>query len=76
MERISPPRKKQALFQEERTPPLYGHPVSKPSSARIEVDCSQLVTDLGRPRIDVVETVVAHGRGAPPISRSPASLSF
>jgi len=29
MERISPPRKKQALFQEERTPPLYDHPVKQ-----------------------------------------------
>src|SRR5438270_12285083 len=31
----------------------------------------KLVTDLGRPRFDVVETVVTHGRGAPLISRSP-----
>ncbi len=36
---------------------------SKPSSTRVEVDCPKLVTDLGRPGFDVVETVVTHGRG-------------
>src|SRR6266446_5208207 len=49
---------------------------SKPSSTSVEVDCSQLVTDLGRPRFDVVETVVTHGRGAPLISRSPRPCPF
>src|SRR6266550_6690489 len=44
---------------------------SKPSSTSIEVDCPKLVTDLGRPRFDVVETVVTHGRGTPLMSRSP-----
>src|SRR5499427_6466677 len=44
---------------------------SKPSSTRVKVDCSKLVTDLGRPRFDVVETEVTHGRGTPLTSRSP-----
>src|SRR5205823_774816 len=44
---------------------------SKPSSTSVEVDCPKLVTDLGRPRFDVVETVVTHGRGTPLTSRSP-----
>src|SRR5262249_41358485 len=48
---------------------------SKPSSTRVEVDCPKLVTDLGRPRFDEVETEVTHGRGTPPMSRSPGSLS-
>src|SRR5436309_11472077 len=43
----------------------------KSSCTGVEVDCRKLVTDLGRPRFDVVETVVTHGRGAPLISRSP-----
>src|SRR4029453_6469745 len=43
---------------------------SKPSSTRVKVDCLKLVTDLGRPRFDVVETEVTHGRGTP-LSRSP-----
>src|SRR6266436_3850845 len=37
---------------------------SKPSGTRVEVDCPQCVTDLGRPRFDVVETEVTHGRGS------------
>src|SRR6266496_3078295 len=49
---------------------------SKPSSTSIEVDCPKLVTDLGRPRFDVVETEVTHGRGTPLTSRSPPALSF
>src|SRR3989449_3050639 len=44
---------------------------SKPSGTRVEVDCPKLVTDLGRPRLDVVETEVTHGRGTPLTSRSP-----
>src|SRR5262245_66196768 len=44
---------------------------SKPSSTSVEVDCPKLVTDLGRPRFDVVETEVTHGRGTPQTSRSP-----
>src|SRR5256884_6903261 len=44
---------------------------SKPSSTSVEVHCPKLVTDLGRPRFDVVETVVTHGRGTPLTSRSP-----
>jgi len=35
---------------------------SKPSSTSVEVDCPKLVTDLGRPRFDVVETEVTHGQ--------------
>jgi hypothetical protein len=38
---------------------------SKPSSTGVEVDCPKLVTDLGRPSFDVVETIVTHGRGTP-----------
>src|SRR5260370_23758549 len=49
---------------------------SKPSSTSVKVDCSQLVTDLGRSRLDVVETEVTHGRGAPLISRSPRPCPF
>jgi len=48
---------------------------SKPSSTSVKVDCPKLVTDLGRPRFDVVETEVTHGRGTPLMSRSPV-LSF
>src|SRR5262252_137916 len=48
---------------------------SKPSSTSVEVHCPKLVTDLGRPRFDVVETVVTHGRGTPMTLRSP-TLSF
>jgi hypothetical protein len=44
---------------------------SKSSSTSVEVDCPKLVTDLGRSRFDVVETVVTHGRGTPLTSRSP-----
>src|SRR6266567_6491379 len=44
---------------------------SKPSGTRVEVDCPKLVTDLGRPRLDVVETEVTHGRGTPLTSQSP-----
>src|SRR5262245_736813 len=44
---------------------------SKASSTRVEVDCPQLVTDPGRPRFDLVETEVTHGRGTPLMSRSP-----
>src|SRR5262249_22095251 len=44
---------------------------SKPSSTSVKVDCPKLVTDLGRPRFDVVETEVTHGRGTPQTSRSP-----
>jgi hypothetical protein len=44
---------------------------SKPSSTSVKVDCPKLVTDLGRPRFDVVETEVTHGRGTPLMSRSP-----
>src|SRR5260370_17921212 len=44
---------------------------SKPSSTSVEVHCPKLVTDLGRPRFDVVETVVTHGRGTPLTLRSP-----
>src|SRR6516164_697078 len=44
---------------------------SKPSSIRVKVDGPKLVTDLGRPRSDVVETEVTHGRGTPLTSRSP-----
>jgi hypothetical protein len=43
----------------------------KPSSTSVKVDCPKLVTDLGRPRFDVVETEVTHGRGTPLMSRSP-----
>src|SRR5947209_8072486 len=43
----------------------------KPSCTSVEVDCPKLVTDLGRPRFDVVETEVTHGRGTPLMSRSP-----
>src|SRR5438876_386014 len=49
---------------------------SKLSSARVEVAGRKLVTDLGRPRFDVVETVVTHGRGAPLISRSPRPCPY
>jgi hypothetical protein len=45
---------------------------SKPSSTSVKVNCPKLVTDLGRPRFDVVETEVTHGRGTPLMSRSPA----
>src|SRR5262249_14276603 len=48
---------------------------SKPSSTRVKVDCPKLVTDLGRPRFDVVETEVTHGRGTPRCRRAPV-LSF
>ena len=41
------------------------------SSTRVKVDCPKLVTDLGRPRFDVVETEATHGRGTPLTSRSP-----
>jgi hypothetical protein len=44
---------------------------SKPSSTSVKVDCPKLVTDLGRPRFDVMETEVTHGRGTPLMSRSP-----
>src|SRR6266436_9899591 len=44
---------------------------SKPSSTSVEVHCPKLVTDLGRPRFDVVETVVTHGRGTPLTLRTP-----
>src|ERR1700746_3819692 len=49
---------------------------SKPASTSVEVDCPKLVTDLGRPRFDVVETEVTHGRGTPLISRSPHPCPF
>src|SRR5262249_1478060 len=49
---------------------------SKPASTSVEVDCPKLVTDLGRPRFDVVETEVTHGRGTPLMSRSPPSFPF
>src|SRR2546429_2100558 len=48
---------------------------SKPSSTSVEVDCPKLVTDLGRPRFDVVETEVTHSRGTPLMSRSPRPFS-
>jgi hypothetical protein len=38
---------------------------SKPSGTSVKVDGPKLVTDLGRPGFDVVETVVTHGRGTP-----------
>src|SRR5215467_5428177 len=44
---------------------------SKPSSTSVKVDCPKLVSDLGRPRFDVVETEVTHGGGTPLMSRSP-----
>src|SRR6266478_4927248 len=44
---------------------------SKPSSTSVKVDGPKLVTDLGRPRFDVVETVVTHGRGTPLTLRTP-----
>src|SRR5947209_5550382 len=44
---------------------------SEPSSTGVEVHCPKLVTDLGRPRFDVVETIVTHGRGTPLTLRSP-----
>src|SRR5919197_5644080 len=44
---------------------------SKSSSTRAEVEGPKFVTDLGRPRFDMVETVVTHGRGSPLTSRSP-----
>src|SRR5712671_7327840 len=47
---------------------------SKPSSTSVEVDCPQRVTDLGRPRFDVVETEVTHGRGPPLTLRSPVPV--
>src|SRR5438128_11129482 len=43
----------------------------KSSCTGVEVDCRKLVTDLGRPRFDVVETVVTHGRGTPLTLLSP-----
>src|SRR2546430_913920 len=43
----------------------------KSSCTGVEVDCRKLVTDLGRPRFDVVETVVTHGRGTPLTLRNP-----
>src|SRR6266576_1128330 len=48
---------------------------SKPSSTRVKVDCPKLVTDLGRPRFDVVETEVTHGRGnSPDVVKPPPFL--
>jgi hypothetical protein len=49
---------------------------SKPSSTSVEVDCPELVTDLGRPGLDAMETVVTHGRGTPLTSRSPRPCPF
>src|SRR5438046_8560037 len=49
---------------------------SKPSSTSVEVHCPKLVTDLGRPGFDVVETVVTHGRGTPLTLRSAPTFSF
>src|SRR5207253_471191 len=43
----------------------------KSSCTGVEVDCRKLVTDFGRPRFDVVETVVTHGRGTPLTLLSP-----
>src|SRR5262244_4672293 len=40
-------------------------PRSKPSSTSVKVDCPKLVTDLGRPRFDVIETEVTHGSATP-----------
>src|SRR5262244_3629612 len=37
---------------------------SKPSSTSVKVDCPKLVTDLGRPRFDVMETEVTHDSGS------------
>src|SRR5262245_26236287 len=46
---------------------------SKPSSTSVEVDCPKLVTDLGRPRFDVVETEVTHGqRNSSDVAKPPA----
>src|SRR5215472_16110270 len=46
---------------------------SKPSSTSVKVDCPKLVTDLGRPRFDVVETEVTHGqRNSSDIAKPPA----
>src|SRR6516225_7240361 len=46
---------------------------SKPSSTSVEVDCPKLVTDLGRPRFDVVETEVTHGqRNSSDVVKPPA----
>src|SRR5438876_2531050 len=46
---------------------------SKPSGTRVEVDCPKLVTDLGRPRVDVVETEVTHGqRNSSEVAKPPA----
>src|SRR6516164_1317790 len=45
---------------------------SKPSSTSVEVHCPKLVTDLGRPRFDVVETVVTHGRGTSDVAKPPS----
>src|SRR5262245_47912005 len=49
---------------------------SKPSSTSVEVDCPKLVTDLGRPRFDVVETEVTHGhRNSSDVAKPPAFRS-
>src|SRR5262249_34439892 len=48
---------------------------SKSSSTSVEVDCPKLVTDLGRPRFDVVETEVTHGqRNSSDIAKPPPFL--
>jgi hypothetical protein len=47
---------------------------SKPSSTSVKVDCPKLVTDLGRPRFDVMETEVTHGSATPLMLQAPRSL--
>src|SRR5262245_13950428 len=47
---------------------------SKPSSTSVEVDGPKRVTDLGRPRFDVVETEVTHRQRTPQTSRRPPAL--
>src|SRR5262249_30383764 len=49
---------------------------SKSSSTRAEVEGPKFVTDLGRPRFDVMETEVTHARGNTMMSRSPPVRSF
>jgi hypothetical protein len=40
----------------------FEYRIKRHGRAVVEVDCPKLVTDLGRPGFDVVQTIVTHGR--------------
>src|SRR5437870_200574 len=48
----------------------------KSSCTGVEVDCRKLVTDLGRPRFDMVWAIVTHRSGTPLILQAPAPLNL